>query len=180
MRRAGGKKLALVVGVLLSVQGPTWAASPNAAAAESGTGAAAGAAAGGADTGGASPRPSQSGGNVFTPAPFWALYPIFLVRRSMDRGPKAALWGREYAGRWVRWTGKLVSFAPNGVTVKMLSQTVTFDVSLVMDVPARVALKDQDYRPGDRIEYIGQLDSYDDIFRTLYLSHGAIVGKARP
>jgi hypothetical protein len=110
----------------------------------------------------------------FTPAPFEALYPVFLVRRSMARGPKAAYWG-QFAGKWVRWSGKLVSFSPNGITIKHLPQTVTFDVSLFMDAPARASLGA--YHPGDRIVYVGQLDSYDDIFRTLYLIHGAIVEK---
>jgi hypothetical protein len=110
----------------------------------------------------------------FTAASFEALYPAFLVRRSMDRGPKAAYW-QKFAGRWVRWSGKLVSFSPNGITIKHLPQTVTFDVSLLMDAYQQGRIRG--YRPGDRIVYIGQLESYDDIFRTFYLSHGVIVGR---
>jgi hypothetical protein len=108
----------------------------------------------------------------FTDATFEELYPLFLLRK-LKPGPKAALW-QKYYGKWVRWEGRLVSFTANGVTFKQLSQTVTFDVSLWMETAQRAGVRDQ-LHLGDRVSYIGRLDSYDDIFRTLYLVHGQIL-----
>ncbi len=102
---------------------------------------------------------------------FDALYPVFLLRK-VAPGPKAALWTRYYH-RWVRWTGTLVSFTVNGATFKHLSSTLTFDVSLYVEPHARPRL--HRYKPGDRVTYVGQLDSFDDVFRTLYLVHGDVV-----
>jgi hypothetical protein len=33
------------------------------------------------------------------------------------------------------------------------------------------------FAPGDRVRYVGRLDSFDDVFRTLYLKNGAILEK---
>ena len=62
---------------------------------------------------------------------------------------------------------------PNGITLKHLSKTVTFDVSLQMEPAARV--KRSQLKVGDTSTYIGRLDSYDDLFRTFYLVHGDLV-----
>jgi hypothetical protein len=112
----------------------------------------------------------------FTDEPFEQLYPIFLLRK-VKPGPKAALWQRYY-GKWVRWTGTLVSFTANGVTFKQLPQTVTFDVSLWLEAPQREGLRERVHR-GDRVTYVGRLDSYDDVFRTLYLVHGELISVGR-
>jgi hypothetical protein len=53
---------------------------------------------------------------------------------------------------------------------------VTFDVSLIVDMPGRARL-DADYRVGDHVTYVGRLDRYDDVFHTMYLVHGQIVKK---
>jgi hypothetical protein len=98
--------------------------------------------------------------------------------RRIKPGPKAALWQR-YVGRWVRWTGTLVSFTANGVTFKQRPETVTFDVSLWIEAFDRAALKRR-VKKGDRVVYIGQLDSYDDVFRTLYMQHGSILADRGP
>jgi hypothetical protein len=117
--------------------------------------------------------PAHDGSAVeFVNVTFQDLYPLFLMRR-IKPGPKAALWQR-YVGRWVRWTGTLVSFTANGVTFKQRPETVTFDVSLWIEALDRAALKRR-VKKGDRVVYIGQLDSYDDVFRTLYLQHGSIL-----
>ena len=34
------------------------------------------------------------------------------------------------------------------------------------------------YKVGDVVTYVGRLDSYDDIWRTLYLVNGSILGLA--
>jgi hypothetical protein len=114
----------------------------------------------------------------FVAADLDEMYPIFLTRQVMAEGPKAALWQQRYLGRWVRWTGTLISFTPSGITLKHRPQTVTFDVSLTLESSAREQLVKRGYKAGDRLVYIGTFDSYDDVFRTLYLTHGQIVGKA--
>jgi hypothetical protein len=113
----------------------------------------------------------------FVPDTFDKLYPLFLLRK-LAPGPKAALWQRYY-GKWVEWTGTLVSFTANGLTFKQLPETVTFDVSLWLEAPQREHLR-QRLKIGDRVTYLGRLDSYDDIFRTLYLVHGTIVAGHGP
>ena len=110
----------------------------------------------------------------FTDATFDQLHPLFLLRK-LRPGPKAALW-QQYFGKWVRWTGTLVSFTANGLTFKQLQQTVTFDVSLWIEADQKPELK-RTLRLGDRVDYIGRLDSYDDIFRTLYLVHGRVIAR---
>jgi hypothetical protein len=110
----------------------------------------------------------------FVTESFEELYPIFLVRRSMPQGEKARLWTTRYLGRWVRWTGIIRSFTPNGVTLKHLQSTITFDVSLWLESDQLPALH-RKFHKGDALSYLGRLDSYDDIFRTLYLGHGMIV-----
>lgn len=101
---------------------------------------------------------------------FDQLYPMFLLHK-LDKGPKALLW-RRYEGKWVRWTGKLVSFTANGTTFKHVPATATFDVSLHVDPSARGRF--HSYKPGDEITYTGQLHGFDDIFRTFYLVHGDV------
>ena len=120
----------------------------------------------------AASAPANDGGLQFTDASFEDLYPIFL-KRKIPEGPKAALW-RQYVGKWVRWTGTLVSFTQNGITLKQLKTTITFDVSLWLEAPDR-ALVRQRHHVGEQVTYLGQLDSYDDIFRTLYLVHGRLL-----
>ncbi len=119
------------------------------------------------------PPPAQADAPPeFIDRQFDELYPIFLTRKILP-GPKAAAW-REYYSRWVRWTGTVVSFTANGITLKQFPQTVTFDVSLWIEGPQRKELR-RLMHAGDRVSYIGRLDSYDDVFRTLYLTHGQVM-----
>src|SRR5436309_2471066 len=83
----------------------------------------------------ASPAPQPE----FVQEPFEQLYPIFLMRK-VKPGAKAGLW-RNYFGRWVKWTGIVRSFTANGITLKQLPQTVTFDVSLWIEAPQRKELR---------------------------------------
>lgn len=110
----------------------------------------------------------------FIPDRFDQLYPIFLVRHSMSRGAKAGLWHQRYFGKWVRWTGRVRSFTANGITISELPTTVTFDVSLWVEAEQLPSLHSR-LRIGGPVTYIGKLDGYDDVFRTLYLTHGAII-----
>jgi hypothetical protein len=113
----------------------------------------------------------------FINEPFETLYPLFLLRK-LKPGPKAALW-INYYGRWVKWTGTVRSFTANGITLKQIPPTVTFDVSLWVDMPQQKQLRKM-MKLGDRVTYVGRLDSYDDVFRTLYLVHGRVVENLGP
>jgi len=121
---------------------------------------------------------------VASPAPefskkrFEDLYPIFLVYSSMPQGEKARLW-TELRDKWVRWEGVIASFNNRGVTIKELLTTVTFDVSLTCETPYAKTLRSR-FQVGDRVRFVGRLDSYDDVFRTMYLTHGAVLEKLAP
>lgn len=135
-------------------------------------GSATGGAAGAADaaTLGAEAKPEFVGDT------FDVLYPIFL-RHKIGQGPKAALWAERYYRRWVRWTGRIRSFTANGITLRELPVTSTFDVSLWINNDERPAVRAR-YKVGDVVTYVGRLDSYDDIWRTLYLVNGSVLGLA--
>jgi hypothetical protein len=107
---------------------------------------------------------------------FEFMYPIFL-RHTIAEGPKAALWAAHYHRRWVRWVGRIRSFTPNGITLRELPVTATFDVSLWVNNDERAAVAAR-YHVGDVVLYTGRLDSYDDIWRTLYLVNGSVIGLA--
>ena len=126
---------------------------------------------GGAGPGGATF--GAAGPGEFIDVTFEFLHPIFL-RHKIGQGPKAALWAQRYYRRWVRWTGEIRSFSANGITVRQLPVTGTFDVSLWVNNAERAALR-QRYKIGDVVTYVGRLDSYDDIWRTLYLVNGSVV-----
>jgi hypothetical protein len=113
---------------------------------------------------------------VFIDDTFEFMYPIFL-RHKIAQGPKAALWADRYYRRWIRWTGRIRSFTVNGITLRQLPTTSTFDVSLWINNDERAAVRSR-YRVGDVVTYVGRLDSYDDIWRTLYLVNGSVIGVA--
>jgi hypothetical protein len=112
----------------------------------------------------------------FIDVDFAYLHPIFL-RHKIGQGPKAALWAERYHRRWVRWTGRIRSFTANGITVRQLPITSTFDVSLWINNAEREPLRAH-YKVGDLVTYVGRLDSYDDIWRTLYLVNGSVLSLA--
>jgi hypothetical protein len=124
------------------------------------------------------PAPPRKDGEVLSKS-FEELYPTFLWRKSMAEGEKSSLWQREYRGRWVRWEGIITSFTTHGATFKHLLTTTTFDVSLTCDNNALKLAKSR-FAPGDRVRYVARLDNYDDVFRTMYLTNGAIVEKVPP
>ena len=109
----------------------------------------------------------------FIDVDFAFLHPIFL-RHGIGPGPKAALWAERYHRRWVRWTGRIRSFTPNGITLRQLPITSTFDVSLWVNNAERESVRAR-YHVGDIVTYVGRLDSYDDIWRTLYLVNGSVL-----
>ncbi len=116
-------------------------------------------------------RLDADGGIDFVTDPFDRFYELFL-RHTINDSQKASLW-QKYAGRWVRWTGKLISFSQSGITIQMRESTVTFDISLRMSAADRAAAEKR-LHPGQRVTFIGRFQSYDDIFRTLYISNGAV------
>src|SRR5262249_5522894 len=85
------------------------------------------------------PPPPANDAIEFVKEPFETLYSKFLLHE-IKAGPKAALW-QKYYGRWVRWSGQVVSFTPNGMTFKQLANTVTFDVSLFVEASQKRGLK---------------------------------------
>jgi hypothetical protein len=107
------------------------------------------------------------------PESFMTLYRM-LMRRDLGEGPKAALWQQKYRGRYVRWTGRIASFTPNGLTIRERPSAITFDVSLWLEPAERVKVRAH-YKRGDTVTYIGRLDTYDDVLRTFYLIHGGVV-----
>ncbi len=124
--------------------------------------------------------PSFDGGvTEFTHESFDDLFPIFCERRSMPLGEKAALWTGKYYGKWVRWTGVVRSFTQSGLTIKQRPQAVTFDISLWVEADQLAQLPALVKR-GGRVTYLARLDSYDDIFQKLYLTHGSILAVADP
>jgi hypothetical protein len=123
--------------------------------------------------------PSFDGGPIqFIDEDFNKLFPIFCLRHSMPLGEKAALWQSRYYGKWVRWTGRLMSFTANGITIKQGTRTVTFDISLWLEADQLALLQQMSLKVGDRVTYIGRLDAYDDIFQKLYLTHGSVLSRA--
>ena len=130
---------------------------------------------------GAGPDGAVLGGDApsqFVDDDFTQLYPIFLQHK-IGQGPKAALWAERYRRRWVRWTGRIRSFSPNGITIRQLKATSTFDVSLWINNGERKSIE-QRYQVGDVVTYVGRLDSYDDVWRTLYLINGSVLSRQSP
>jgi|GEM_PF-4764584 len=120
------------------------------------------------------PHAPVDGGTLeFIGSTFDELYPVFLVRRSMSQGDKASLWRGKYLGRWIRWSGTVRSKTKNGLTIRHLPATTTFDISLHVE-PAQMPLL-ADVRVGDRVRYVGRLDDFNDIFRQFFLVHGALM-----
>ncbi|MDB4966927.1 MAG: hypothetical protein JWN44_2616 [Myxococcales bacterium] len=115
----------------------------------------------------------SEGAPEFVDVTFEYLHPIFL-RHKIAQGPKAALWAQRYHRRWVKWTGRIRSFTVNGVTLRQLPATSTFDVSLFINNSEQAATRAR-FKVGDVVTYVGRLDSYDDIWRTLYLINGSIL-----
>ncbi len=126
--------------------------------------------------GGAGPQGATFGAEAsaeFIDVTFEFLHPIFLHHK-IGQGPKAALWAERYHRRWVRWTGRIRSFSANGVTIREMAATSTFDVSLWINSSEREAIRAR-YQVGDVVTYVGRLDSYDDVWRTLYLVNGSVL-----
>jgi len=130
-------------------------------------------------------RPAERAPATIAPPPEFIketledLFPIFCVYRSMPLGEKSALWQKKYGGRWIRWSGKIRSFTPNGMTVQMRPEALTFDLSLWMDADHAQFARTH-YKVGDHVRFSAQLSSYDDVFQKLYLSHTTILEKLAP
>src|SRR5579883_3256272 len=90
----------------------------------------------------------------FVEVPFAELYAQLFPRQRLPDLERAIVWHR-YQGKWVRWTGMLVSVTASGATFRVLPHTVTFDVSLLLDEGGRVRVRD--YRPGEPVTFVGRL-----------------------
>ncbi len=107
------------------------------------------------------------------PDDFERVYAAILVRNRTDQ-ERATDWNGRYSGNWVRWVGKVMSVTDHSITIKQRSDTSTFDVSLGLD-NEHLAQARQNLQRGSIIQYMGKLDSYDDIWRTFYLVQGVIL-----
>ncbi len=117
--------------------------------------------------------PAEPASPQFIDDGFSRLYQIFL-RRTLTSRQKTERWVREYKSHWVHWTGQLVAFSPTGLKFKHIQSTVTFDVSVIVNQPQRGQLRTA-LKIGKFYTYIARLDSYDDVFRTLYFDQGVIL-----
>ena len=123
--------------------------------------------------------PSFDGGTLeFIGSTFDELYPVFLIRRSMPHGDNAALWRGKYMGRWIRWAGTVRSKTSNGITLRHLPATTTFDISLHVESAQLPLLAN--VHVGDRVHYVGRLDGFNDIFRQFFLVHGGLIEVSHP
>lgn len=102
--------------------------------------------------------------------PFEELHALLLLRK-LSPGEKAALWPRYYH-RWVRWRGRLVRRTAAGAAFRVLPETATFDVSLLVEPAGRERLSR--YHIGDEIPFVGRLERYDPVFFRFQLSHGDV------
>lgn len=105
---------------------------------------------------------------------FEVVYPLFLTRK-LAPPAKANQW-RAYHGRWVRWSGVIAGFTKNGIAIRMRPDTTTFDVSVALDARGRERVRR--HRVGEYVTYAGRLNSFDDVFRTLYLVQGDVAPPA--
>lgn len=123
---------------------------------------------------GVSAGPDVDGGGAVAliNEPFSDIYRLFLMPQ-IPANVKSARWNTNYQGRWVSWTGKLVASSRNSAKFKQLQQTITFDVSLLVNRNA--GSNPERMRVGQYYRYFGRLRSYDDVFRTMYLDQGTIV-----
>lgn len=104
---------------------------------------------------------------------FSEIYQVFLYR-TLNTQTKAERWASQYKNRWIRWTGQLAAFSGSGLKIRHIQSTITFDVSLVVNEPQRSQLKRQ-LQVGGYYTYMGRLDRFDDLFRTLYLDQGVVL-----
>lgn len=117
--------------------------------------------------------PSAGSSPKFIDDSFSRVYQLFL-RRNLTGREKTARWVRDFKGKWVNWTAELIAFSPTGLKFRHIQSTVTFDVSVIVNQPQRGQLKKL-LTVGKFYNYIARLDSYDDVFRTLYFNQGVIV-----
>lgn len=108
---------------------------------------------------------------VFIDAGFATLHQTFL-QYGLTAMERSAVWSHFYKNRWVHWTGQLVKVSNAAMLFRQLAATSSYDV--LVRVPRIELSLRRSLKPGRIYNYVGRLDSYDDMFRTIYLEQGQI------
>ncbi len=108
---------------------------------------------------------------VFIDAGFDVVHQTFL-QYGLTTIERSEVWSRFYKNRWIHWTGQLVKISAAAMLFRQLGATSSYDVLV------RVPRIDPSIRTslaiGRLYNYVGRLDSYDDMFRTIYLEQGQV------
>lgn len=119
------------------------------------------------------PPEQPAGAQPVADVTYSEIYQFFLLHRLTPQ-IKAERWARQYKGRWVRWTGQLVAITANGVLMRHLKTTLTYDVKIVINEPQRSQLHKL-ARPGRFYTYMARFESYNDVFRSLSFDQGVLL-----
>ena len=108
---------------------------------------------------------------VFIDAGFGTLHQTFL-QYGLTAMERSQVWSHSYKNRWVHWTGQLVKVSQAAVLFRQLASTSSYDV--LVRIPRIDPGLRQRLTVGRLYNYVGRVDSYDDMFRTIYLEQGQI------
>lgn len=108
---------------------------------------------------------------VFIDACFDVVHQTFM-QYGLTKTERSEVWARFYKNRWVHWTGQLVKVSAAAMLFRQLGATSSYDV--LVRVPHIAPSTRTSLLPGRVYNYVGRLDSYDDLFRTIYLEQGQV------
>lgn len=108
---------------------------------------------------------------VFIDAGFDIVHQTFL-QYGLTSIERSEVWSRFYKNRWVHWTGQLVKVSAAALLFRQLGATSSYDV--LVRVPRIEPSMRTHLAVGRIYNYVGRLDSYDDMFRTIYLEQGQL------
>lgn len=108
---------------------------------------------------------------VFIDAGFDTFHQTFL-QYGLNAIERSAVWSHFYKNRWVHWTGQLVKVSSAALLFRQLGATTSYDV--LVRVPRIDPALRRRLTTGRLYNYVGRIDSYDDMFRTIYLEQGQI------
>ena len=94
------------------------------------------------------------------------------MQYGLTKTERSEVWARFYKNRWVHWTGQLVKVSAAAMLFRQLGATSSYDV--LVRVPHIAPSTRTSLLPGRVYNYVGRLDSYDDLFRTIYLEQGQV------
>lgn len=108
---------------------------------------------------------------VFIDASFGTFHQTFL-QYGLNAIERSAVWSHFYKNRWVHWSGQLVKVSSAALLFRQLGTTTSYDV--LVRVPRIDPGLRRRLTTGRMYNYVGRIDSYDDMFRTIYLEQGQI------